>query len=367
MGYNNPPVKWSELERRLSNRSRPGSDGGRPAAGDGGDSPAWSQHRGPYVAADQGESPIDRAARLRADAVPYAELHCALDILVPRRRFAAGEAGGDRGRSRPARSGVDRSRRLLWRGAVRRGRDGAWCADGVRCGVVAGVVGSAERCRGPRRLPSAGLGRGCRRATTGWPARSPKRSSRAARRAGPCMTWRSWPPAAAITGSSLPAAAKAPCGRPWRTGERPPVRPPPTGELDRLVALFGADRVVVELTDHHLPTDSTRNRILADLAASRGLPVVATNNVHYAHPRDHQLAAALAAVRARRDLDAMDGWLPPAGMAFLRSGAGDGGNSSAATPARWSTRCGWPSSSGSICAAPSPSCRCAMCRRGRRR
>jgi hypothetical protein len=34
MGYNNPPVKWSELERRLSNRSRPGSDGGRPAAGD---------------------------------------------------------------------------------------------------------------------------------------------------------------------------------------------------------------------------------------------------------------------------------------------------------------------------------------------
>lgn len=90
--------------------------------------------------------------------------------------------------------------------------------------------------------------------------------------------------------------------------------------LDRLVALFGADRVVVELIDHQLPTSSTRNRILADLAAARGLAVVATNNVHYANPRDHQLAAALAAVRARRDLEAMDGWLPPAGMAFLRSG-----------------------------------------------
>lgn len=33
MGYDNPPVKWSELERRLSNRSRPGSDGaGQPDA-----------------------------------------------------------------------------------------------------------------------------------------------------------------------------------------------------------------------------------------------------------------------------------------------------------------------------------------------
>src|SRR3954469_11834170 len=91
-------------------------------------------------------------------------------------------------------------------------------------------------------------------------------------------------------------------------------------ELDRLTALFGKDRVVVELMDHHLPADTTRNRILAGLAADRGLPVVATNNVHYAVPVKHKLAAALAAVRARRDLDAMDGWLPPSGMAFLRSG-----------------------------------------------
>ena len=92
-------------------------------------------------------------------------------------------------------------------------------------------------------------------------------------------------------------------------------------ELDRLMGLFGKDRVVVELIDHHLPADSTRNRALAGLAADRGLPIVATNNVHYATPAQHKLAAALAAVRARRDLDSMDGWLPPAGMAFLRSGA----------------------------------------------
>ena len=52
-----------------------------------------------------------------------------------------------------------------------------------------------------------------------------------------------------------------------------------------------------------------------------GLPMVATNNVHYAAPDGHRLAAAMAAVRARRSLAEMDGWLPPAGAACLRSGA----------------------------------------------
>ena len=68
MGYNNPPIKWSELERKLSDRSRPGSHGDRPVTADGGDSPAWSQHRGPYVPS--------KAVTVRPEnAVPYAELH----------------------------------------------------------------------------------------------------------------------------------------------------------------------------------------------------------------------------------------------------------------------------------------------------
>jgi error-prone DNA polymerase len=91
-------------------------------------------------------------------------------------------------------------------------------------------------------------------------------------------------------------------------------------ELDRLVALFGHDHVVVELIDHGYPTDDETNVILAALAADRGLPVVATNNVHYAAPDDYRLATAMAAVRARRSLAEMDGWLPPWGAACLRSG-----------------------------------------------
>src|SRR5262249_44277916 len=46
-----------------------------------------------------------------------------------------------------------------------------------------------------------------------------------------------------------------------------------------------------------------------------------TNNVHYATPAHRRLADALAAIRARRSLDAMDGWLPAAPFAFLRSSA----------------------------------------------
>ena len=90
-------------------------------------------------------------------------------------------------------------------------------------------------------------------------------------------------------------------------------------ELDRLTALFGHDRVVVELIDHGRPDDSTINDRLVELARVHDLPVVATNAVHYAQPRQYRLASAMAAVRARRSLPEMDGWLPVPG-AHLRSG-----------------------------------------------
>jgi error-prone DNA polymerase len=91
--------------------------------------------------------------------------------------------------------------------------------------------------------------------------------------------------------------------------------------LDRLVAAFGRDRVLVELWDHGDPLDRSRNDALATLAAGAGVEVVATNNVHYATPRERPLATALAAVRARRSLDALDGWLPAGAGAHLRSAA----------------------------------------------
>lgn len=92
-------------------------------------------------------------------------------------------------------------------------------------------------------------------------------------------------------------------------------------ELRRLIELFGAANVVVELVDQGLPTDSEFNDALAALAEEFGLAVVATNAVHYTAPARHRLATTVASVRARRSLDEMDGMLPPAGAAHLRSGA----------------------------------------------
>src|SRR5262249_22512842 len=86
-------------------------------------------------------------------------------------------------------------------------------------------------------------------------------------------------------------------------------------ELGRLVDAFGRDHVAVELWDHGDPLDSARNDALVELAVRAGLDVVATNNVHYATPARRPLATALAAVRARRSLDELDGWLPAAATA----------------------------------------------------
>ncbi|HEX8759697.1 MAG TPA: error-prone DNA polymerase, partial [Pseudonocardiaceae bacterium] len=92
-------------------------------------------------------------------------------------------------------------------------------------------------------------------------------------------------------------------------------------QLRRLIGLFGPDHVVVELTDHGLADDTERNDALAALAAAHGVDTVATTAAHYASPSRHRLATAMAAVRARRSLDEMDGWLPAAATAYLRSGA----------------------------------------------
>jgi error-prone DNA polymerase len=92
-------------------------------------------------------------------------------------------------------------------------------------------------------------------------------------------------------------------------------------ELRALTRMFGRENVFVELTCGNDPCDDERNDALYALAGSLGLGVVASGNVHYATPGHARLGAALAAIRARSSLDAMDGWLPGAGTAYLRSGA----------------------------------------------
>src|SRR5688572_24487950 len=66
MGFGNPQMPWSELERRLSDgRSR-----NHPLDANGGDSPAWSRKRQPY------RPPPEPLRAPTGAGVPYAELHC---------------------------------------------------------------------------------------------------------------------------------------------------------------------------------------------------------------------------------------------------------------------------------------------------
>jgi error-prone DNA polymerase len=91
-------------------------------------------------------------------------------------------------------------------------------------------------------------------------------------------------------------------------------------ELDKLVSLFGHDRVYVELTNHGHPGDDIRCVELAELASRARLPTIATGGVHAATAFDTQLAEAASAIRARRSLTELDPHLGASGAAYLRSG-----------------------------------------------
>jgi error-prone DNA polymerase len=100
--------------------------------------------------------------------------------------------------------------------------------------------------------------------------------------------------------------------------------------LADLVDRFGRDNVVVELTHELDPLADERYEALAQLAEEQQLQLVATTAAHYHAPPRRPLATAMAAIRARSNLDEMDGWLPGWAGQHLRSG-----EEMAARFARW--------------------------------
>ena len=303
MGFNNPGVPWSEMERVLSGRRRPDAP---PVGADGGDSPAWSHKRGPYVAPE-----IERPA----DAIPYAELH------------AHSSYSFLDGASSPEELAEEAERLGLHALAVT-DHDGfygivrfAEAAESLQLKTVFGAELSLELPKpqngeadpvgahllvlargeeGYHRLAGAITHAQLQGAEKGRPVYDLEEL--AAQAAG------EW---AVLTGCRKGAVRRG-------LAESPDAA---AGELDRLVTLFGKDNVHVELIDHGNPLDTRDNDVLVGLARERGLPILATNNVHYAVPKRQLLAAAVAAVRANRGLDELDGWLPAHAGAHLRSGA----------------------------------------------
>ena len=304
MGFSNPPVSWGELEKKLSGRVTTPQDPEAPI----------STRKRKRVA-----EPLERPA---GPVTPYAELHCHSSFS-----FLDGASGPDRL--------VKEAIRLGLHALAITDHDGFYGAP-----LFAETAQLQDRLQGGglKTIYGAELSLGLSRPQAG--VADPEGSHLLVLARGVEGYHRL---AAAITDAQLRGDEK---GRPLydldELGERGrghwlvltgcrkgAVRqalsrrgaPGAADELDRLTALFGHDHVVVELTDHGHPSDSAANDLLAGLAHDHGLPVVATNNVHHARPEEHRVAAAMAAVRARRSLAEMDGWLPAAGAACLRSGA----------------------------------------------
>ena len=67
--------------------------------------------------------------------------------------------------------------------------------------------------------------------------------------------------------------------------------------VDRLVGIFGHDNVYVELQRHFYRDQEARNRTAIEIARSLKLPLLATNGVCYAIPREREIADVFTALR----------------------------------------------------------------------
>ncbi|WP_207456920.1 error-prone DNA polymerase [Herbiconiux sp. SYSU D00978] len=305
MAWTNPPIKWSELERILSDVRRPGSK----PPGDGGDSPAWSPKRDAY------EPPAELAPPEPRATVPYAELHAHsnfsfLDgasrpeelleeaVALGLTGLAITDHDGLYGIARMAEAAEKYPITTVFGAELSLGlsapQNGAADPEGDHLLVL------ARREEGYHRLASAITHGQLRGDEKGRPVYDLQTLADTAD-----GHW------VVLTGCRKGRVRRALAERGPDAAER---------ELEHLVDLFGEGNVVVELFDHGNPTDGAVNDALARLALRRGLPMVATGNVHYAQPSRFPLASALSAVRARRSLDELDGWLPSSSAAHLRSG-----------------------------------------------
>jgi len=304
MGFHNPPMSWRELVDTLEGRARDTAPIDAPV----------STSRGPYL-----PPPIERPQ----DAVPYAELHAHSTYS-----FLDGASGPEELIEEAARLGLTAialTDHDGYYGVVRF----AEAAEATRVSTVFGAELSLRHAPDERESKTDGL-------RTGVPDPGGEHLLLLAR--GPEGYHRL---SGAITTAQLRGGEK---GRPHyeldelaahrdhlialtgcrkgsvRTALADEGPDAAAAAIDRLVERFGPDGVLVELIDHGDPLDSRRNDVLAAIAAERRLATVATNNVHYARPEQARLATAIAAVRAGRSLDELDGWLPAHESAHLRSG-----------------------------------------------
>ncbi|MFH1086790.1 MAG: DNA polymerase III subunit alpha, partial [Chloroflexota bacterium] len=114
---------------------------------------------------------------------------------------------------------------------------------------------------------------------------------------------------------ALTGCAQGPVSRPLLAKERDRA----AEALRTLASLFAPGCLYVELQCHLLRGDEPLMAELADLAATLALPLVATNNVHYATRDEHELQDVLVAIRHNVPLSAAQPWLRPNSEYALKS------------------------------------------------
>jgi error-prone DNA polymerase len=312
-------MPWRELERQLS--GRPGRTG-RSAfnfPGDGSDSPAWGRKRQPYE--------LPETLTTRRSGVPYAELHCHTNfsfldgashaeelaeeaVRLGLEALAITDHNGFYGIVRFAEAARVLGLPTIFGAELTLGRTTQPVGD-ADPGHAAGERHLVVLARDPRgyALLARALSEAQLRGEKGAPRLSLAELGAIGGMGAVAADRGHWVVLTGCRKGAVPAAL---------VDQGPAAA---TAELDRLVGVFGRDHVVVELWDHGDPLDSARNDTLAELAIQLGVDLVATNNVHYATPARRRLATALAAVRSRRSLDELEGWLPASAGAHLRSGA----------------------------------------------
>jgi error-prone DNA polymerase len=75
------------------------------------------------------------------------------------------------------------------------------------------------------------------------------------------------------------------------------------GLVDRIVQIFGAKNVCVEVQRHLLRDEEADNQALVDLASAFHVPVVATNGVRFAEPANRPLYDVLTCIRHKTTLE----------------------------------------------------------------
>src|SRR5437773_6838822 len=80
------------------------------------------------------------------------------------------------------------------------------------------------------------------------------------------------------------------------------------GELDRLTSIFGKDAVYVEMQNAHLDVQQRINPLLPQLAEKRGIPTVATGDVHYLRHEDARAHEALLCIQSGDSLKNPNHW-----------------------------------------------------------